>query len=140
MKGKVLEGHVTNLAMLARLNGLEESNLMYRIFEFGEEEGLMRAIDEMLDRLSFENEVPWNVKITPQMTRFRDVKVCNSLGTDEIDDHRIQSDYNMNCNTHRRKELYTWYCVCVVKTHDTSDNVTTKTESTFHTKHMNIDT
>ena len=30
---------------------------------------------------------------TPQMTRFRDVKVCKILVTDEIDDHRIQSDY-----------------------------------------------
>ena len=49
------EDPVTNLAMLARLHGLEESNLMYWIFEFGEE-GLMRASDEMLDRLSFENE------------------------------------------------------------------------------------
>ena len=27
------------------------------------------------------------------MTRFRDTKVCNNLATDEIDDHRIQSDY-----------------------------------------------
>ena len=27
------------------------------------------------------------------MTRFRDAKVCNTLVTDEIDDHRIQSDY-----------------------------------------------
>ena len=58
------EGHVTNLAMLAGLHGLEESNLMYWIFEFGEEEGLIRAIDEMLGRLSFEtecvaSEVPW---------------------------------------------------------------------------------
>ena len=25
--------------------------------------------------------------------RLRDVKVCNNLVTDEIDDHRIQSDY-----------------------------------------------
>ena len=33
------------------------------------------------------------VKTTPQMTRFRDAKVCNNLATDEIDDHRIQSDY-----------------------------------------------
>ena len=33
------------------------------------------------------------VKTTPQMTRFRDVKVCNNLVTDEIDDHRIQSYY-----------------------------------------------
>ena len=33
-------------------------------------------------------------KTTLQMTRFRDVKVCNNyLVTDEIDDHRIQSDY-----------------------------------------------
>ena len=32
------------------------------------------------------------VKTTPQMTRFRDVKVCNNLVTDEIDDYRIQSD------------------------------------------------
>ena len=31
--------HVTNLAMLARLHGLEESNLMNLVFEFGEEEG-----------------------------------------------------------------------------------------------------
>ena len=34
-----------------------------------------------------------SVKTTPQMTRFQDAKVCNNLGTDEIDDHRIQSDY-----------------------------------------------
>ena len=33
------------------------------------------------------------VKMTPQMTRFRDAKACNNLATDEIDDHRIQSDY-----------------------------------------------
>ena len=34
-----------------------------------------------------------SVKTTPQRTRFRDVKVCNNLVTDEIDHHRIQSDY-----------------------------------------------
>ena len=33
------------------------------------------------------------VKTTPQMTRFRDAKVCNNLATDEINDHRIQSDH-----------------------------------------------
>ena len=60
---KVPEGPVANLAMLARLHGLEESNLMYWILEFGEE-GLMRAIEEMHDRLNFEtesvaSEVPW---------------------------------------------------------------------------------
>ena len=40
------------------------------------------------------------------MTRFRDAKVCNSLATDEIDDHRIQSDYNMNCNILKERTLY----------------------------------
>ena len=35
----------------------------------------------------------FRVKTTPQMTRFRDVKVCKNLVTDEIDDHRVQSDY-----------------------------------------------
>ena len=33
------------------------------------------------------------MKTTPQMTRFRDGKVCNNLATDDIDDNRIQSDY-----------------------------------------------
>ena len=37
------------------------------------------------------------VKTTPQMTRFRDGKVCNNLATDEIDDRRIQSDYKCIC-------------------------------------------
>ena len=40
----------------------------------------------------------------------------------------------------RRKELHNWYCVCVVKPSDTNDNVTTKTQSTFHTAHMNLNT
>ena len=35
--------------------------------------------------------LPDNVKTTPEMTRFRDVKVCKNLVTDEIDNHRIQS-------------------------------------------------
>ena len=75
--GKVHEDSVTNLAMLARLHGLDESNLMFWIFEFGEEEGLMRAMDEMLDRLSFENEsaaseVPWK----ETFFRIREFKGC----------------------------------------------------------------
>ena len=84
------------------------------------------------------------VKTTPQMTRFRDAKVCNNLVTDKIDDHRIQSDYNVHNWTTKSssEEFYTWCCVCVVKpsdkTHDTSDNVTTKTQSTFHTARMNL--
>ena len=34
-----------------------------------------------------------DVKTTPQMIRFRDAKVCNNVVTDEINYHRIQSDY-----------------------------------------------
>ena len=49
------------------------------------------------DRFSFSQHYgrpQWVKSIpTPQMTRFRDAKVCNNLVTDEIDDHRIQSDY-----------------------------------------------
>ena len=33
------------------------------------------------------------VNTTPQMTRFRDAKVCNNWLQKRIDDHRIQSDY-----------------------------------------------
>ena len=60
------------------------------------------------------------------------------------------TEYSLTTNAHldnkksRWKELYTWYCVCVVKpsdkTHDTNDNVTTKTQSTFHTARMNLNT
>ena len=80
------------------------------------------------------------------MTHFRDAKVCKNLVTDEVDDHRVQSDYKctIGLQKSRRKELYTWYCVCVVKpsdkTQDTNDNVTTKTQSTFHIAHMNLNT
>ena len=73
--------HVTSLAMLARLHGLEESNLMFWVFEYGEEEGLMRAIDELHDRLYFEtesvaSEVLWKgevlqvyLQVSPQPTK-----------------------------------------------------------------------
>ena len=74
------------------------------------------------------------------MTRFRDAKVCNNLATDEIDDHGIQSDYNMNCNIQKERTLHLVLRLRGETEHDTNDNVTTKTQSTFHTKHMNIDT
>ena len=78
------------------------------------------------------------------MTRFRDVKVCKNLVTDEIDDHRIQSAYKctigLQCPEGKNSALGN--CVCVVKqsdkTHDTKDYVTTKTQSTFHTAYMNL--
>ena len=78
--------HVTNLAMLARLHGLEESSLMLWVFEHGEEEGLMCAIDELHDRLNFEtesvaSEVPWkgevlqvHLQVSPQPTQKEEVR------------------------------------------------------------------
>ena len=38
------------------------------------------------------------------MTRFRDVKVCKNLVTDEIDDHRIQSIYSAQLDYNIQKE------------------------------------
>ena len=78
--------HVINLAMLARLHGLEEGNLMFWVFEYGEEEGLMCAIDELHDRLNFEtksvaSEVPWkgevlqvHLQVSPQPTKKEEVR------------------------------------------------------------------
>ena len=60
----------------------------------------------------------------------------------KIDDHIIQSDCKCKSGMQHPEGLYTWYCVCVVTMHDntsdTNDNVTTKTQSTFYTAHMNI--
>ena len=76
------------------------------------------------------------------MTPCRDAKVCNKMATSKIDDHRLQSDYKFSIGLQnpKGKTLYTRYCVCVVKTHDTNDNVTTETQSTFNIAHMNTDT
>ena len=58
-----------------------------------------------------------NVKTTPQMTRFRDAKVCNNRLQIRIDDHRIQSGYKYKKWTtkSRRTEFCYWFYVCVVK-------------------------
>ena len=74
------------------------------------------------------------------MTRSRDAKVCNNLATDEIHDHRIQSDHNKDCNIQKERTLYLVLRMRGGTEHDTNDNVTTKTQSTFYTKHMKIDT
>ena len=69
------------------------------------------------------------------MTRFRDAQVCNNWLQKRIDDHRIQSDYK-----YKSEDICTWYYVCVVTPNYTNDNVTTKTQNTFNTAHMNTDT
>ena len=82
------------------------------------------------------------VKTTPQMTRFRDAKVCNNLGTDEIKDHRTQFDYKCKSGLQYPKKKKTPHFVLRARgetEHDTNDNVTTKTQSTFYTTHMNIE-
>ena len=99
------------------------------------------------------------VKTTPQLTRFRDAKVCNNWLQIRIDDHRIQSDYKYKSELQNPegKKSVLGIDVCVVKPsttpmttwpsrlrgeteHDTNDNVTTKTQNTFNTAHMNTDT
>ena len=83
-------------------------------------------------------------KTTPQMTRFRDAKACNNLATNEIDDHRIYLQLHKWTSKSRRTKIYTWYHVYetkpIDKTHDADHNVFTKTQSTFHTAHMNLNT
>ena len=37
---------------------------------------------------------------------FSRCEICKNLVTDENDDHRIQSDYNMNCNTQKERTLH----------------------------------
>ena len=37
---------------------------------------------------------------------FSRCEICKNLVTDEIDDHRIQSDYNMNCNIQKERTLH----------------------------------
>ena len=51
------------------------------------------------------------------MTRFRDAKVCNNLATDELDDHRIQSDYKCTIGLQNPagKNSVLGIAVCVVK-------------------------
>ena len=66
-------------------------------------------------------------------------KVCNNWLQIRIDDHRIQCDDKYKSELQNPEEICTWYCVSVVK-HDTNDNVTTKTQNTFNTAHMNTDT
>ena len=49
------------------------------------------------------------VKTTPQMTRFRDAKVCNNWLQVRIDDHRIQSDCKYKSelqNVERKKSVF----------------------------------
>ena len=72
------------------------------------------------------------------MTRFRDAKVCNNWLQTRIDDHRIQSDYQYKSELQNPKGKKS---VLGGETeHDTNDNVTTKTQDTFTTAHMNTDT
>ena len=81
------------------------------------------------------------VRTTPPMTCFRDARVCNiwiqmkltiteySLTTSAQFDNKLQEE----------RTLYLVLRLLCETEHD-NDNVTTKTQSTFYTAHMNIDT
>ena len=78
------------------------------------------------------------------MTRFRDAKVCNNWLRISIDDDRIQFDCKYkselhgvtfawwNRARHQWQRYHQGYWVH-------NDHVTTKTQNTFNTAHMNID-
>ena len=59
----------------------------------------------------------------------------------KIDDHRIKSDYKcVNYKIQKERNLYLVLLLRGETEHDTNDNVTTKTQNTFNTAHMNTDT
>ena len=78
------------------------------------------------------------VKTTPQMPFF-DLKVCKNLVTDEMDDHRIQSEYKCTIGHYNIQKEKTLHLVLRLRG-DTNDNVTNKTQSTFHTAHIDLNT
>ena len=83
-----------------------------------------------------------NVKTTPQMTRLRDAKVCNNLATDEltITEYSLTTSTKVNYKIQKERNLYLVVRLRGETEHDTNDNVTTKTQNTFNTAHMNTDT
>ena len=76
------------------------------------------------------------------MTRFRDGKVCNNLATDEltITEYSLTTSAHVDYKIQKERTLYLVWRLRGETEHDTNDNVTTKTQSTFHTAHMNFDT
>ena len=75
------------------------------------------------------------------MTRFRDVKYARIWDTDWVDDDRTQSDYKYKSELQNpERNLYLVLRLRGETEHDTNDNVTTKTQNTFKTAHMNTDT
>ena len=52
-----------------------------------------------------------SVKTKPSNDPFSRCKVCNNLATDEFDDHRIQSDYNKNCNIQKERTIHLVLCL-----------------------------
>ena len=80
------------------------------------------------------------VKTTPQMTRFRDGKVCSNLATDEltITEYSLTTSAEVDYKIQKEKTLYLVLRLRGETEHDTNDNVTTKIQTDFHTKHMNL--
>ena len=86
------------------------------------------------------------VKTTLQMTRFRDAKLCNNLGTHEIDDHSVQSHYKYKSELQNPEGKNSVLGIASARwnraTRRTTPmkTLTTKTQSTFHKAHMNVNT
>ena len=57
-----------------------------------------------------------------------------------ITEYSLTTSTKVNHKKSRRKQICTWYYVCVVTPSDTNVNVTTKKQNPFNTAHMNTDT
>ena len=76
------------------------------------------------------------------MTRFRDAKVCNNLATGEltITEYSVTTRTKVNDKIQKERNMYLVLRLRGETEQDTNDNVTTKTQNTFNTAHMNTDT
>ena len=74
------------------------------------------------------------------MTRFRDGKVCNNLATDEltITEYSLTTSAQVDHKIQKERTLYLVLRLRGETEHDTNDNVTTKIQTDFHTKHMKL--
>ena len=57
-----------------------------------------------------------------------------------ITEYSLTTSAKVDCKFQKERTLYLVLRLRGETEHDTNDNVTTKTQSTFHTAHMNINT
>ena len=83
---------------------------------------------------------PGSVKTTPQMTGFRDGKVCNNCLQMKltITEYSLTTSAQLDYKIQEERTLYLVLRLRGENEHDTNDNVTTKIQTDFHTEHMKL--